>query len=281
MAFKDMLLPLTSYPAPTDEASIEDVLGLAEHLGTEVMGVTFEMDLELPIGLYADPLRVRATLASEKKKCSLNARDLLNRFEAIAGRLGVRHERRLELCMPAGLPARIAGFARLHDVTVLPLKDGDGFQRRIAEQLVFESGRPILVLPEQHSRKLPQALHRIGVAWDCSGPATRAVADALPLLQRAKSVRIFTVVGDKALDQSGSGSELSRHLARHGVDIILDEVKSQKRPIGEVFEAYVVANDIDLLVMGAYSHARLREILLGGATKSILARPPCWVLMSR
>ena len=145
---------------------------------------------------------------------------------------------------------------------------------------MFESGRPILIFPDDSKRELPSSLKNVAVAWDFSRPATRAIADALPLLQRAKQVRVFTVVDDKPIDKSQSIAKLARHLARHGVEIVSEDVKSNGRAIGDVFEAYVSQHKIDLLVMGAYGHSRVREFILGGATKSILNRPPTWVLLS-
>jgi nucleotide-binding universal stress UspA family protein len=93
-------------------------------------------------------------------------------------------------------------------------------------------------------------------------------------------VLVFTVVDDKAIDKSMSVAKLEKHLVRHGVRVVSEDMKSNGRAIGDVLEAYVVDHKIDLLVMGAYGHSRMREFILGGATKSILSRPPTWVLLS-
>jgi nucleotide-binding universal stress UspA family protein len=73
---------------------------------------------------------------------------------------------------------------------------------------------------------------------------------------------------------------MAGHLARHGVEATMEDIKSGGRSIGEVFESYVEEHKVDLLVMGAYGHSRLREFILGGATESMLTRPPTWVLLS-
>ena len=106
------------------------------------------------------------------------------------------------------------------------------------------------------------------------------MADALPLLQAAKHVHVVTVVDEKALEKSGSGVELCKHLARHGVEVTFDPAKAKGRPIGEILESYVIEHNADLLVMGAYGHSRLREFILGGATKSVLTRPFALTLLS-
>jgi len=148
------------------------------------------------------------------------------------------------------------------------------------EALIFESGRPVLLLPEGATRQLPTAFEVAAVAWDLSRSATRAVADALPILQAAKRVHVVTVVDEKRLHKPGSGVELCKHLARHGVEVTFDEVQAKGRSIGDVLEAHVIERNVDLLVMGGYAHSRLREFILGGATRSVLTRPFAWTLIS-
>jgi nucleotide-binding universal stress UspA family protein len=118
------------------------------------------------------------------------------------------------------------------------------------------------------------------VAWDFSRPATRAVADAMPILEAAKRVCVLTVSNEKAIDTRRSGPELAKHLSRHGVEVVLDEIDAKGRGIGEVFEAHVSYRSADLLIMGAYGHSRIREFVLGGATRSMLARPPVPIFLS-
>ena len=126
-------------------------------------------------------------------------------------------------------------------------------------------------------RELPLTINHVAVAWDNSQAATRAVADGLPLLQIAKQISIFTIVDD---ERSQSGTALCDHLARHGVDATFPTIRSNGRSIGSLLETYVVEHGVDLLVMGAYGHSRLREFFLGGATKSVLLRPLTWTLVS-
>jgi nucleotide-binding universal stress UspA family protein len=135
-------------------------------------------------------------------------------------------------------------------------------------------------LPEGATRQLSSSLDIAAIAWDHSRPATRAVADALPLLQAAKHVYVVTVVDEKRLHRPDSGVELCKHLAHHGVEVTFDQVQAKGRAIGDVLEAHAVERNIDLLVMGAYGHSKLREFILGGATKSVLTRPSTWTLMS-
>jgi nucleotide-binding universal stress UspA family protein len=280
MTIKDVLLPLTSYPIPTEIRAIENAVALAEDFGAQVTAIAFEMDIQSPVGLYADPLGVSGILAADRKKSAANAHDLLNTFETIATKRGVAHDRSLERYRPLEIPRHLVNEARCCDLAMVALREADPAERDIAEQLIFESGRPVLIFPGDTKRELAGTFRNVAVAWDLSRPATRAIADALPILQQAKQVRVFTVVDDKPIDKSRSGVRLARHLARHGVEVVLEDVKSNGRPIGAVFEAHVNQYSIDLLVMGAYGHSRMREFILGGATSSILSRPPTWVLLS-
>ena len=118
------------------------------------------------------------------------------------------------------------------------------------------------------------------MAWDFSRAAARAVSDAIPLLEKAKRVRVVTVLNEKYLDSKHSAEELSKNLSRHGIEIVLDRVDANGRPIGDVLEAYVASHATDLLVMGAYAHSRLREFVLGGATRSLLSKPSLPILCS-
>jgi nucleotide-binding universal stress UspA family protein len=100
------------------------------------------------------------------------------------------------------------------------------------------------------------------------------------MLQAAANVRIVTAVDRKTPAEQESGLALANHLAEHGIKATFEMVKIDGSSIGKVFEAYVKAKTIDLLVMGAYRHTRLNEIVWGGATKTVIGRPPCWVMMS-
>ena len=155
-----------------------------------------------------------------------------------------------------------------------------GFEPIAAESVIFESGRPVIILPPGAERSAPVRLETIGVAWDFSRPAARAVADALPLLERASTVRVLTVTNDRTINTRRSGSELARHLAAHGVKAIFEEEDAAGRSVASAVESYAAAHKLDLLVMGAYGHSRIRDFILGGVTKSMVAKPALPVLLS-
>jgi nucleotide-binding universal stress UspA family protein len=214
-------------------------------------------------------------IAGESGKSRRNAQDLLAAFDAAAEKSGVSRESILQKCKTFEVPDMLVEYARLRDLTILPESNDQWF----AEAVIFGSGKPTLVLP-QRPRSRPFELGTVAVAWDFSRAAARAVSDAIPLLEKAKKVRVVTVLNEKHLDNKHSAEELSKHLSRHGIDVVLERVDAKGRRIGEVLEAYVASHAPDMLVMGAYGHSRLRELVLGGATKSLLSKPPLPILFS-
>jgi nucleotide-binding universal stress UspA family protein len=100
------------------------------------------------------------------------------------------------------------------------------------------------------------------------------------MLEKAKRVRVVTVTNEKVIDTKRSGEELAKHLARHGVQVVLDKVDAAGQCIGAVLESYAASRNADLIVMGAYGHSRVRDFILGGATKSMLSRPSVPVFLS-
>ena len=117
MTIKDVLLTLTSYPAPTEARAIETAVAIAGSLGAQISAIAIEMDIQSPIGLYADPVGVRGILAADRKKSADNAHALLNSFETIAASRGIAHHHRLLSCRPLEIPGTFSstklGFATL------------------------------------------------------------------------------------------------------------------------------------------------------------------------
>ena len=276
MAFRDIMVALTSYPEPTPLSVVDDAVSVASALGAHIAALTCEQHVQVP-GHFISGAAVGlpGIIAGEARKSRKNAQDLLAAFEAAAAKSGISGESILEKCATFETPELLVEYARLRDLTIMP----ESNDRWYAEAVMFGSGRPTLVLP-QNPRSRPFELGTVAVAWDFSRAAARAVSDAMPLLEKAKKVRIVTVLNEKRLDNKHSAEELAKNLSRHGIDVVLDRVDARGRPAGGVLEAYVASHELDLLVMGAYGHSRLREFILGGATNSLLSKPPLPILFS-
>ena len=280
MAIKDILLPLVGEPTPAATAAIDKCMALAGDIGARVTALAIEEDILVRPRVMISADLDNAAVAEAVRSVS-NAQGLLSAFDAAASRYGVRNEHRLNRLAATDIPAEFAESARLKDLSLVPVKSDDSQSEKIVEQLIFGSGRPILMCPEEFAADLAVTFDHAAIAWDHSAPAARAVADALPMLQTAASVRIITATDNGTPAELQSGAALVRHLAEHGIKATFETVKIDGSSVGKVFEAYVDANAIDLLIMGAYRHSRLNEIVWGGATKTVIARPPCWVMMSR
>ena len=278
MAFKDILLTLTSYPEPTPVSVVEDAVSIATALGAHLAAVSCEVHVQVPGNILSGSIpNISGIIAGEAERSRSSARNLLTAFDAVAERAGVSHESIVEKCLTFEVPELLVDYAKLRDLTIVPVPES--YDQWYAETVIFGSGRPTLILPEI-PRARPFELGTVVVAWDFSRAAARAVSDALPLLERAKKVRVVTVSNEKALDTKHSAEELAKNLARHGIDVVLDRVDADGRRIGEVLEAHALLSKADVLVMGAYGHARWREFILGGATKSLLSKPPLPILLS-
>jgi nucleotide-binding universal stress UspA family protein len=281
LAVTDVLLALTTYPEPTPISAVDEAIAFAVVLEARISAIACEVTMQPTGNKLADVLLdIPAMDAAEAKKNLTNAENLLVAFQDAAERRGVFQDRILEHCLTSEVPDLFIEYAKLRDLTIVPVPKGEHIDQWYAESIIFGSGRPTLIVP--HTRKLAGAfaLDTVVVAWDFSRPAARAVADALPILEKAKHVFVVTVTNEKVIDTKRSGAELAKHLARHGIDVVLDTVNAAGRGIGDVLESYVTSRNADVLVMGAYGHSRIREFILGGATRSMLSRPPLPIFFS-
>lgn len=166
---------------------------------------------------------------------------------------------------------------RISDMIVLPRPSGDidVAVRLSLEAALMDTGRPLLMVPEKFSAKIGS---NIAIAWNGSTEAARAVGEARPLIENARKVTVLTAA-EKDMDEDFDPEGLSRFLAWHGAKASVVKV----RPRGDVGKALLSAAGkagADLLVMGAYSHSRVREMILGGVTREVLTNADLPVLMA-
>jgi nucleotide-binding universal stress UspA family protein len=148
------------------------------------------------------------------------------------------------------------------------------------EDVLMGGGGPVLVVP--HYGTYAKVGERVAIAWDASPTAARAVRYAMPLLAKASKVMVLAVNPEHSGARHGQvpGTDIALHLARHGVKAETEVSHSDEISVGDMVLSRSFDLGADLLVMGAYGHARLREVLLGGVTRHILAHMTCPVMMS-
>ncbi|MGC4025867.1 MAG: universal stress protein [Mesorhizobium sp.] len=173
----------------------------------------------------------------------------------------------------------IGDFSIAHSVDLIlaAQPSAPGGEQGEIDSLLYDSGRPLLVLP--HGRACPDGFRRILIGWNGTKQSARAVFDALPLLQAADAVELLVV--DRHEDSAEIGRTMTETLKRHGVKVERVSEPSSNLPVEETLANRVVATDADLLVLGAYSHSWLREFLFGGVTQQILKSCPVATLLSR
>lgn len=209
-----------------------------------------------------------------------HARDALQRFEALAKRLGIgSFESRLVDDEPL---EGISAQGRYADLVVLgqddPAEQLPTVGGKFAEYVALHCGCPVLIVP--HSGSVQSVGGNVLVAWNASPQATRALHAALPMLQRAALVRVAVVNASEDAGAHGEqpGADIALYLARHGVRVEVVE-RSTDDEVGDALLSLAADLGSDTLVMGCYGHSRFREILLGGVTRRVLASMTVPVLM--
>ena len=170
----------------------------------------------------------------------------------------------------------VAEHGRLHDLVVLPAPSHDDLAEAPSLQAaIMATGRPVLLTPAQ----LPEIVAtRIAVAWNGSIQAVRAIAASIDLMRSAEIVTLMTVA---ERGQSGPSAEaLAEYLDAHGVAAGVKTMAPVGVPVAEALLVEVGAMAADLMIMGAYTHSRVRELILGGVTRDILFELELPVLMA-
>lgn len=171
--------------------------------------------------------------------------------------------------------------ARYADLVVIgqtDASDGSHVPADFPERLVLAAGRPVLILPSVGS--FATVGKRILVAWNPSREATRAVTDAIPFLQLADTVHVMAVNPKAGEHGTVAGADIGLYLARHGVRVEVKTDHGAEIDVGNELLSRAADLDADLIVMGGYGHSRLKEWVLGGATRTILESMTTPVLMS-
>lgn len=277
MTIKTILLHAASETLDPSRGAAAYALGLARAHQAHVEALVFELDMITPKSAYGR--QIAADARAQVTHRNAEVRVTAEKLRSAAAEQGVDASVVTDRSHAHSTPEIAADHARLADVAVAGLCDeGLLSERIVAEALIFESGRPVIVVPVDHERGY--AASRIVVAWDFSKVAARALSDALPLLRQAAEVILISFGDDKELMSSLSQKDVLTALRRRGVEARFQQMERGSRDIGEAINAAAVNEKADLLVMGGFGHSRFRDFVLGGATRSILARPSLPTLIS-
>ena len=229
---------------------------------------------------YLKGRAIKELIATYDAEVGREEKSLRESFERAASRSGLQAEWR----SVRHLMARdMVAHARYSDLAIVRRPDPvgqEGIPLDLPQTLVLASGRPVILLPPEPPAS---AGRRVLIGWNAEREATRAVADALPFLARADAVELLVVDHERHTGEHGEepGADIARHLARHGVQVDVRRISSGGEDVGRVILSRAAAFAADLVVMGAYGHSRLTELVFGGATRTALHEAGLPILMSR
>lgn len=273
-----IFLPLATYPDPNSDAVAVNAVAVAQqlHADLHVLAIHAEIPhVSSPLSriLIDVPARIREAEAVSRKAGD----HLLAKVVEEGSRQGVAVTTASEAVLLALQGENAATHARYHDFALVGWEPNNQTSRMIAEGVIFDSGRPTILLPDSASAA---KIEHIAIAWDGSRVAARAVADALQLLTHASRIHVLTIVDEKPLKAADIGEKLVASLRKRGLNADAADIKSEDCPIAITLQERAIELGADLLVMGGYGHSRVRDFVLGGATEGVLTDLRLPILMS-
>jgi nucleotide-binding universal stress UspA family protein len=277
---KDIVLHLSADTNDTKhDVAANYAVSVAEAFGAHLAAITFAYEPVLPATLMGgmlpvDFINAQRALAEEAAKAAMA------KFGETARRVGVAVETRLEMTGFADAADIFGQFARRFDLSIVgqAVPDVVGPQELIVEAALFQSGRPVVVVP--YIQKTGLTLNRVLVCWDGGRQAARAIADSIPFLHRAKAIEVVIVATEPLKSDDLPGADIARHLARHNLNVDLKRIVTGGVDVANTILSYAADVSADFIVMGGYGHSRLREFILGGATRGLLSSMTIPTLMS-
>jgi len=273
---KDLIVNL-ALGKPRDVAA-DFAISIAAAFDAHACGVAFSYEPVVPPSVMGG---VPADVIDVQRAASESAADAaIASFETATRRAGIAAERRKLTASIGGAGDLFGRLARRFDLAVTAQaepKHGTA-QDLIIEGTLFGSGRPLIVVPYIQQGGLK--LDRVMVCWDDSRPAARAIADAMPFLARSSAIDVVMVAGGREKGNEIAGVDMGEHLARHGLKVDVKRIVSTDVDVPNTILSHAADIGADFIVMGGFGHSRLREFVLGGATRGILRAMTVPTLMS-
>jgi nucleotide-binding universal stress UspA family protein len=263
---KDLVVNL-GLGKPRDVAA-DYAISIAETFGAHACGVAFAYEPVVPPsvmgGIPAELIDVQWAASESAAKAALT------HFEAAAQRAGIAAEQRRLTASIGGAGDLFGRLARRFDLAVTAQAEpkSGAAHGLIIEGALFGSGRPVVVVPYIQQDAL--RLDRVMVCWDGSRPAARAIADAMPFLARSGAIDVIIVAGGREKSDEIPGADIGEHLARHDLKVEVKRIVSTDVDVPNTLLSHAADISADFIVMGGFGHSRLREFVLGGATRGIL-----------
>jgi nucleotide-binding universal stress UspA family protein len=278
---KDILvhIPTERPTRPVIDASISISAAFGAHLDALAIGYVSTSAAAYPV-VGGAAAAVAAVFEIEQERATKRARAALSVFETEARLAGISYAIHAAADVPAEAAASIGIAARLYDLVVAlqPEAKLQTFDNTIPTEILVQAGGPVLFIPYIWRGAFEP--ERIGICWDGSRLAARAVRDATPFLAQANALVAISINGADSTPVDASADKLASHLARHGLPTKRIELPSTRSDIQPSILSLAADENLDMLVMGAYGHSRLQEGFLGGVTREMLRTMTVPTLMS-
>jgi len=279
MSYKTILVSLNEIGRLSE--LVAAAVALARQTGAHVSGLYVVPAVQVypSVGFEAAPQVFEGNRSFFKD----NAARVKQAFEEAMRRENLSHDFHMIDARTPVIAEEVVAAGRVADLILVSATNPEeitGVERDFVEQLVMAAGRPVIVLP--YKGKATLALDDIVIGWDGGREAARAAFDALPLLKSAAKVRVVRIdpQKDPSLRGSVAGADLAEALSRHGVKAEAQGYPTDGQDEGQALMRCAEDCGAGLIVMGAYGHSRLAEFIFGGATRFVLNRLVCPVLMS-
>ena len=273
-----ILVPLHTYPDGNSVNIAAHAAAVARHLKADVHGLVLNATFPPASSIMGEVIiNVDSMMREVTAKCHIRGTALLQAMQAALEPAGVKFRSTQLDCVMGTIGGAAETIARYHDLILTGLSANDVATEATAETVVFGSGRPTLLVPQDAA---PSQFQHVMIAWDGSRVATRAVADAQEFLRLAKTVTIAVVTNEKTLPEDDPGLKLKDYLDRHNINAAVTLVQGQRRLIGRALQDHALEIKADMMVMGAFGHSRMRDFVMGGATTGILRDLKLPVLLS-
>lgn len=278
--YKDLLVHLDE--GADTAARLDYAIKLAQRCEAHLAGVHIGCEPSWPVYAYGPlPGEAIAALQQHVENAAGAARE---GYEAACNAAGIGIDFRAERVSEYQVGDRLALHARHADLTIMGQSNADEGERAggndLPEHVVLASGRPVLLVPYIGIQHAPG--EKVMVAWNGSREAARALNDAMPLLRQAQSVVVLSVNASQGGGDYGDmpGADIALHLARHGVQAEVQRAESDSVDPANLILSRIADLGVDMLVMGAYGRSRLREMIMGGVSRTILQEMTVPVFLS-
>ena len=270
-------MPLATYPEAVVDESIQAAAAFAASLQCALHVTAFAVDIpRVSSGLGDLLVDIPGLVHAAEEKSRAECRRLQGLARGFAAPHFHVHCATRQVPLGVVLDAATAE-ARYFDLTLLPWSGQYATAQDMAQAVVFGSGRPAVLVPKSPP---PASLDHMAIAWDASRVAARALGDALPLLAEGGHISVLTVQNEKPLSGPDIAGALATSLEKRGFSATPLEITLGKRTIAEALQDTATANGAQLLVMGAFGQSRIRDFILGGATKGVLTQLQLPTLLS-